>query len=187
MIVDVKQRLPSGSTFESSRVAAAYTIASALVEAARREGASGLDIVVSSIYTEMLEPFYTLKGVRPSTVQALLGGEADIHITMLGKEWYGSTPCIRPWQAARDDRDDRVTLYYREPELLNVQLSRHSRLLILVGNISHFKSQTEKAAEQAQQGRCNKYQREALEALKRAVELIEEYTGNEEFLRVTIV
>lgn len=186
VVINVKSRFQPGSTFEPARVAAAYTIAQAIAEAARTSGVSGLDIAVSSIYSEMLEPFCTLKGVRPSTVQAMLGGEADIHVTMLGKEWYGSTPCIRPWQAARDDRDDKVTLYYREPELFNVQLSRHSRLLVLVGNIDKFKGEAGKALKQANQEGCSKDQLDSLKALITALELIDEASRKGDFVRVNV-
>jgi hypothetical protein len=45
----------------------------------------------------------------------MLGGEDDIIISLLGKEWSAG---------ANDDEGE--TIYFREPENLNVQFSRHS-------------------------------------------------------------
>jgi hypothetical protein len=56
------------------------------------------------------------------TVQSMIGGERDLVVTMLGKEY-----------AASEGADMFATLYAREPELLNVQLSRHRRLLVATG------------------------------------------------------
>ena len=64
-----------------------------------------------------------------TTVQSMLGNEADIVISILGKEWVGS-----------DLEDLYLTIYYREPELLNVQLSRHRRLQVVIGDPIRLRS-----------------------------------------------
>lgn len=190
VIVELDSRFNPGTTFEPARVAAALTAATAIAEAARRARVTWLDVTASSIYSEMLEPFYTLRGVRATTVQGLLGGESDVHITILGKEWYGSQPCISPYQAQRDESENMVTLYYREPELLNVQLSRHSRLLVLVGNLAEFKSRARTAVARAREirgkSRCSKYQLEMLKALRDTVEILDEMARKGEFIRVRV-
>jgi hypothetical protein len=63
------------------------------------------------------------------TVQAMIGGEQDFVVTMLGKEY-----------AASDWAEAFATLYAREPELLNVQLSRHRRLLVAIGCVECLKN-----------------------------------------------
>jgi DNA polymerase III delta prime subunit len=68
---------------------------------------------------------------RPNmaTVQSVLGGESDVVVASLGKEWdMGSR--FAPGQ------EDMATIYKREPEMLNVQLSRHRCMLIVVGNVA---------------------------------------------------
>jgi hypothetical protein len=62
--------------------------------------------------------------VERLTVQSMIGGERDFIVTALGKEY------------AADQLGERPTLYAREPELLNVQLSRHKALLIAVGCVT---------------------------------------------------
>jgi hypothetical protein len=55
-----------------------------------------------------------------ATINTMLGKEADIVIAMLGKERYGE--------------GDMHTIYFQDPNLLNVQLSRHRAMLIIVGD-----------------------------------------------------
>lgn len=57
-----------------------------------------------------------------STTQRMLGSQRDNIVAVLGKEWPGS--------------EDKPTTYFREPELLNVQLSRHQGMLVVVGNLT---------------------------------------------------
>lgn len=58
-----------------------------------------------------------------STVHSALGSEADIVVAILGKEYVG---------------EHHETLYFQTPELINVQFSRHSRMLIIIGNIERL-------------------------------------------------
>jgi len=133
-----------GDTFEPQRAILAAWIAKVLAEAivhVKGDESAAIDIAVSGIYGDLVDSaqFEYLKRtpgevrrrirVRFATVHALLGDEADIHITMLGKEWPG-----RYWEDF-----DYMTMYYREPEIFNVQLSRHRRLLILIGDIITLK------------------------------------------------
>jgi hypothetical protein len=59
--------------------------------------------------------------IRVSTVHSALGSEADIVVAVLGKEYRG--------------REQAETIYFQTPELVNVQFSRHKRLLVIIGNI----------------------------------------------------
>lgn len=85
-------------------------------------------LAVTSIYTD-LPQWVGLRLERRGlsadrlTVQALIGGERDFIVTMLGKEY-------------RSADDEHSTLYAREPELLNVQLSRHRSLITLIGCVN---------------------------------------------------
>ena len=69
-------------------------------------------------------------GIRFETAQSMLGSEADNVVAVLGKEYYSGL--------------ERKTIYFREPELLNVQLSRHRRLLFIVGNLRKLSKQAGK-------------------------------------------
>jgi len=66
----------------------------------------------------------------------MLGGEDDIIISLLGKEW-----------SARANYDEGETIYFREPENLNVQLSRHRLMLIVIGNLQKLRNSAAKAAQ----------------------------------------
>lgn len=61
------------------------------------------------------------------TVHSMLGDESDIVISILGKEWIGS-------RYTGPEDEEAFTIYFREPEILNVQLSRHKLLLVMIGN-----------------------------------------------------
>jgi len=63
------------------------------------------------------------------TVDKQLGSEEEIIVCILGKE--ASTK-------------DNPTRYFKEPELLNVQLSRHRRLLCIVGNLVKLRNTARK-------------------------------------------
>ncbi|MEM4888726.1 MAG: AAA domain-containing protein [Thermosphaera sp.] len=60
-----------------------------------------------------------------STVHSALGSEADIVVAVLGKEYPGL---------------EHETLYFQMPELINVQFSRHSKLIVIIGNIEKLAS-----------------------------------------------
>lgn len=74
---------------------------------------------VRSSFAKILEE-ERVKAIGFSTVHSVLGSEADIIVAVLGKEYPGSK---------------YETLYFQMPELINVQLSRHSRLIVIIGNI----------------------------------------------------
>ena len=58
-----------------------------------------------------------------STTHRMLGSQRDNIVAILGKEHSGI-------------HDFNTTMYFQEPELLNVQLSRHQRLLVVIGNLT---------------------------------------------------
>lgn len=70
------------------------------------------------------------KQPRVATVHAVIGGEADFVVTILGKEYSGSSSTYywKPDDAYR-------TMYFSEPQVLNVQLSRHHKLLVIIGDV----------------------------------------------------
>ncbi len=72
---------------------------------------------------------------RVATVHAVIGGESDFVVTILGKEYSGS----RTGYYWRSD-DGYRTMYYNEPQVLNVQLSRHHKLLVIIGDVERLAS-----------------------------------------------
>lgn len=87
--------------------------------------------------------------VRPTTtnVHKVLGGEEDCVVAVLGKEY--STSSVSGRESIEEE-----TIYFREPELLNVQLSRHKLFLAVVGNPRKLRNE---AARQDQRLREQKY------------------------------
>ena len=143
LVVIETKTFEAGTLIERQRVAYAALIAAALAKAASAY-AEPLEIAVTAPYSDMVDAaratFYRymlwrvgLKyipsriRVRFATVHSMLGDEADIVITMLGKEWCGSFGYTTD--------DERVTMYCSEPEAFNVQMSRHRRLLVVVGDV----------------------------------------------------
>jgi hypothetical protein len=63
-----------------------------------------------------------------TTTHRALGSEDNHIIAILGKEYYGQSR----WY---NERYDERTIYYIEPEIFNVQLSRHKKSLIVIGNL----------------------------------------------------
>jgi len=76
-----------------------------------------------------------------TTVQKFLGLEAFNIVAVLGKEWYGKR---------RDKEDAYSTIYFKEPELFNVQLSRHLGVLVIVGKLRKLYKQAKKADQRYQ-------------------------------------
>jgi hypothetical protein len=105
----------------------------------------GNDVGISVIgpYRDLVEDvrYYLRKiggvniNVRFLTVQSMLGGEDDIVIALLGKEW-----------SANSHDDEGLTIYFREPENLNVQFSRHRLMLIVIGDIQRLRNTAAKIA-----------------------------------------
>jgi len=73
--------------------------------------------------------------VHFATINTMLGKEADIVIAMLGKERYGG--------------GDMQTIYFQDPNLLNVQLSRHRAMLIIVGDAIRLRNVAAKIARES--------------------------------------
>jgi len=81
-----------------------------------------------------------------STIDKQIGSEEDIVICILGKEY---------------STEDSPTRYYQEPELLNVQLTRHKRVLCVIGDLSKLRN---KANELNSRKRTTKYKELAITA-----------------------
>mgnify|MGYP005673032471 CR=1 FL=1 len=125
------------------RIQYAITVSAALKEASRRsEIAYG--VTVTAPYSDLVTSFslrYRRLGGSLSrdaplavTVQSLVGGEDDVVIAMMGKEWGARRiPYYSPSYAVY--AEDQETLYFREPEAFNVQSSRHRCLYVLIGDI----------------------------------------------------
>ena len=65
--------------------------------------------------------------IRVSTSHERIGDESLFTVNVLGKEWYG-----------------HGTLYYQEPEVLNVANSRHQGLNVIVGNLKKLRDDAAK-------------------------------------------
>jgi len=133
IMVNTKNAIEPGEYSEPVRVKlAAYYVASLRC-------LLGNDVGISVIgpYRDLVENVrYYLRKVggvninaRFLTVQSMLGGEDDIVIALLGKEWSANS---------RDD--EGLTIYFREPENLNVQFSRHRLMLIVIGDIQRLRN-----------------------------------------------
>jgi hypothetical protein len=83
----------------------------------------------------------------------MLGGEDDIVIALLGKEWSDNS-----------HDDEGLTIYFREPENLNVQFSRHRLMLIVIGDIQRLRNTAAKIvqAEEAQEKELRRNQEKGL-------------------------
>ncbi|MEM0348076.1 MAG: AAA family ATPase [Zestosphaera sp.] len=95
--------------------------------------------------------------VRPDyiNVHRLLGGENEAIVAVMGKEYKTS-------------RTEMQTVYFQEPELLNVQLSRHSAFLAVVGNPRLL---VRSARELSQRERTTRY-KPIIETTKELVRLV---------------
>lgn len=78
--------------------------------------------------------------IEITTIHRILGGEADAVVAILGKEYSG--------------KGDEKTIYFDEPETLNVQLSRSRGPTVVIGNIGRLEK---RAKEMNQQERTSKY------------------------------
>ncbi|BFI74604.1 AAA domain-containing protein [Sulfurisphaera ohwakuensis] len=63
-----------------------------------------------------------------ATAHALLGAEDENTVLILGKEYLPQSPNIF----------DTATMYFIEPEIFNVQFSRHKALSIIIGNVERL-------------------------------------------------
>jgi len=140
IIVNTKNIIGAGENSEPVRVklAAYYAI---LLKCLLGDN---VGISVIAPYIDLVEDarYYSRKigganvNIRFLTVQSMLGGEDDIIISLLGKEW-----------SAGANYDEGETIYFREPENLNVQFSRHRLMLIAIGNLQKLRNSAAKAAQ----------------------------------------
>jgi len=122
-----------GDTFDYERVRLT-SIAAAVFQSALKESGFKYRVTVTAPYCDVVNSVsFKLRRrnfpeLNSATVQAIIGGEADVIIAPLGKEW------------APDTVDETTTtIYHKEPEVLNVQLSRHRSMLVLIGNLDKLK------------------------------------------------
>jgi len=134
IMVNVKNPIHAGEYFEPTRVRLAAYYAVLL----RCLLGNNVGISVIGPYRDLVDysKIYLRKvggtiipSVRFLTVQSMLGNEDDIIISLLGKEW----------SISKSD-DEGVTIYFREPENLNVQLSRHRLMLIVIGDLQGLRN-----------------------------------------------
>ena len=142
LIIRARQFTP-GDTYEPRRVWCALVLSATLQEASRLSGI-GFSTVVTAPYSDLVTSFslrYRRLGGplarRPPlavTVQSLVGGEGDVVVAMMGKEWGArAVSYYSPRYALY--AEDQETLYFREPEVFNVQSSRHRCLYALIGDV----------------------------------------------------
>jgi len=132
VVVDTMS-FPPGTNFDEWRARFALEVLKGLK--AGLEGYEG-DVLVTAPYTDMVNYIATRAGierlhrVKVYTVDSVLGGEAPIHIAVLGKEWI---------------TQESTTYYFDYPNLLNVQLSRENSIKIIIGDITTLSHAFKKA------------------------------------------
>ena len=112
---------------KAARELGSYTEPSTMVIAPYSDIVTNVAFNFRHRYGQYLEP------PRSSTVQAVIGGEADTVVAILGKEYSGRSE-YDPWV----DDNFYQTMYYNEPQVLNVQLSRHYKLMIVIGSVNRL-------------------------------------------------
>ncbi|ADI31343.1 hypothetical protein [Staphylothermus hellenicus] len=149
LIVFKTRKFPSGDTYHRSRAYLGYLtgLYLSIISIMLRGGRPAFGVSLTAPYSDLAySTGYYLKKklveagidtdhLRYATVQSIIGGEDDVIVTMLGKEWlarndfsYYSFATIRP-----------ETMYFNEHQVLNVQLSRHRLLMIIIGNTDKLK------------------------------------------------
>lgn len=147
-IVVVKTRpFKSGDTYDEERVKKAFIISSIFQLASHFSGYS-FSVTTTAPYCDIVDSiafkfhrrfhnFGSIRAPRAVTVQSLIGGESDVIVAPLGKEWLPSEIRYHP-------SEEFTTIYAREPELLNVQMSRHRSLMVVIGNTDRLMNQRER-------------------------------------------
>ncbi len=128
---------PEGDLYDNTRAKIAATYAVIVAAVTRKHTTVISPYVDMSIQTKLLISElinkYSLRGLNElidvTTVQSMLGGEDYNIIAVLGKE-YTSKAYDEPM----------YTIYFNEPELLNVQFSRHKGILIIIGNLGRLRT-----------------------------------------------
>ena len=139
------KRFPSGDTYEPLRAKIAFisSLYLSILSSIAGGGEPLYRVGVTAPYSDLSYSVdYSLKKVVSeescrsafiaTTVQAIIGGEADIIVTMLGKEWNPIGLSYGYSIASYDIYYE--TMYFREHQVLNVQLSRHRLLMIMIGD-----------------------------------------------------
>jgi hypothetical protein len=143
---------PAGDTFEPERVRVASLLSAIFSLMLIYQGSEG-NFTVSAVspYLDLalgVQSYYVRRFVSSvdelrsriawmpgsTTVHSMLGGEADIIISILGKEWVGGS-------------DPYSTIYFNEPELLNVQFSRQKRIMVIIGDVKLLRRSSAKFAQ----------------------------------------
>jgi len=192
IVVFETRTFPKGDTFHAERVKVAYIaglylsiIASKLAELAEQK----LSVGITAPYSDLVQSagFYVRKRIRElgrsyalikaTTVQSVVGGEFDIVVTMLGKEWSIA-------ELEGEERQDvaRIleTMYFLEPEVLNVQLSRHKLFLVIIGNLERMRQSAKTAPGK------NPRLKLAKKWIKQTVEVLKNLAGENRALNVPL-
>ncbi len=101
-----------------------------LVNAPYSDMASNVSFAFATRYTSRLP---RLRPPSSLTVHSHIGGESDFVVAVLGKEYMPSSSKRPAWAP-----DPLLTIYFNEPQVLNVQLSRHKKLLVIVGHVGRL-------------------------------------------------
>jgi len=143
IVVDTEgYRYEPGEEIEPHRVVIASSIALLLAHTLRciyTRSRQVFSLAVIAPYSELVNVIYQVflqlqsrlgtrgleEWVQFSTVHSFLGGEADFVIAVLGREYYNPSRQF-------------LTIYFEEPELLNVQMSRHRLMLTVIGSVEFF-------------------------------------------------
>lgn len=149
LIVFKTRKFPPGDTYDRSRAYLGYLtgLYLSIISIILHGGNPAFGISLTAPYSDLaystgyylkkklIETGISTDHLRYATVQSIIGGEDDVIVTMLGKEWlagddfsYYSFATTRP-----------ETMYFSEHQVLNVQLSRHRLLMIIIGNIDRLK------------------------------------------------
>ncbi len=151
VVLDTRREFTPASrkvpTYDAFRARVATKAALVLQAYASIEGDSSyFKTIVTSPYSDMASNigfvFASKYASRASrllppdsvTVHSLIGGEADAIVAVMGKEYMSGS--LRPSLLVDDNA--LLTIYFNEPQVLNVQLSRHKRLLVLVGSVDRL-------------------------------------------------
>jgi len=110
---------------------------------------TGLDTVILSPYRDMytytnlyLRLYYTKcdphqKKVQVGTVSQWIGSESTNAVLVLGKEHLPDS-----WNHSQIN--SYLTIYFNEPELFNVQFSRHKGVMVVIGNVENLQKSAQK-------------------------------------------
>ncbi|MEM4439128.1 MAG: hypothetical protein QW680_10940 [Pyrobaculum sp.] len=135
LIVNLKQSYKGGEKLEPKRIDIAIKLA-ALFKCLYPH----LEITVTGPYRDLVgvaklnyvRRYQNMGQVHFLSVQSMLGKESDIVISILGKEYAGE--------------EEKPTIYFMEPNNLNVQLSRHRAMLIVIGDVVRLRNVAAKTA-----------------------------------------